>query len=103
MAAAAGGWAGRADREPLPHSPDLPFSQPHTVRFTCCPHATCCEQVKQAAEAAARAAAKAAKGDAPSALEDDASEETDPTKYYENRVKSIIAAKERGENPYPHK
>lgn len=60
-------------------------------------------QAKQAAAAAERAAAKAAKGDAAAALEDDASEETDPTKYYENRVRAIEAAKERGENPYPHK
>ena len=36
-------------------------------------------------------------------LEDDASEETDPTKYYENRLKGVLARKERGENPYPHK
>ena len=36
-------------------------------------------------------------------LEDDASEETDPTKYYDNRLKGVLARKERGENPYPHK
>lgn len=59
-------------------------------------------QAKQAAAAAERAAAKAAKGDTV-ALEDDASEETDPTKYYENRVKAVAAAKARGDNPYPHK
>jgi hypothetical protein len=43
-------------------------------------------QAKQAAQAAERAAAKAAKGEAAAALEDDSNEETDPTKYYENRV-----------------
>ena len=59
-------------------------------------------QAKQAVQAAERAAAKAAKGDTV-ALEDDTSEETDPTKYYENRVKAIAAAKAKGENPYPHK
>lgn len=59
-------------------------------------------QARQAAEAAARAAAKAAKGDGV-ALEDDSSEETDPTKYYENRVSAILGAKGKGENPYPHK
>ncbi|PRW20466.1 lysine--tRNA ligase isoform X2 isoform A [Chlorella sorokiniana] len=61
------------------------------------------KKAKQAAEAAARAAAKAAKGEAAAALEDDSNEETDPTKYFENRVKAVSAAKERGENPYPHK
>lgn len=30
-------------------------------------------------------------------------QETDPTKYYENRLKGVVAAKARGENPYPHK
>ncbi|KAI8100510.1 hypothetical protein M9435_006994 [Picochlorum sp. BPE23] len=60
------------------------------------------KKARQAAEAAARAAEKAAKGDDVK-LEDDASEETDPTKYYENRVKTVLAAKEKGENPYPHK
>jgi lysyl-tRNA synthetase class 2 len=61
-------------------------------------------QAKQAAQLAERAAAAAAKGDAAGpALEDDASEETDPTKYYENRVRALSAAKARGENPYPHK
>ena len=60
-------------------------------------------QAKQAVEAAARAAEKAAKGGAAPALEDDSNEETDPTKYYENRVRAVVAAKARGENPYPHK
>ena len=59
-------------------------------------------QAKQAAEAAKRAAEKAAKGD-DGKLEDDASEETDPTKYYENRVNAVLASKARGINPYPHK
>jgi lysyl-tRNA synthetase class 2 len=61
-----------------------------------------CVQAKQAAEAAARAAAKAANGDDVK-LEDDASEETDPTKYYENRLRTVTAARESGKNPYPHK
>lgn len=61
------------------------------------------KKAKQAVQAAERAAAKAAKGEAGVSLEDDASEETDPTKYYENRVRAITAAKARGENPYPHK
>ncbi|PSC69980.1 lysine-tRNA ligase isoform X2 [Micractinium conductrix] len=61
------------------------------------------KKAKQAVDAAARVAAKAAKGDAAAALEDDSNEETDPTKYFENRVKTITAAKARGENPYPHK
>jgi len=26
-----------------------------------------------------------------------------PRRYFENRVKAVTAAKERGENPYPHK
>lgn len=60
-------------------------------------------QAKQAVEAAAKAADKAAKGGAAPALEDDSNEETDPTKYYENRVRAVVAAKARGENPYPHK
>lgn len=56
-------------------------------------------QAKQAAEAATRAEAK---GDEV-ALDDDDSEEQDPSKYHENRVNAVIAAKNRGENPYPHK
>uniref|UniRef100_A0A1D1ZZ14 Lysine--tRNA ligase n=1 Tax=Auxenochlorella protothecoides TaxID=3075 RepID=A0A1D1ZZ14_AUXPR len=60
---------------------------------------------KKAQQAAAAAAAAAAKADKPAvaALDDDATEETDPTKYFENRVKAVMAAKARGENPYPHK
>lgn len=58
-------------------------------------------QAKQAAEAAERAASTAAAGTSPG-LEDDASEETDPTKYYENRIYAVKSAKARGENPYPH-
>lgn len=60
-------------------------------------------QAKQAEAAAVRAAEKAAKGDNTVHLEDDSNEETDPTKYYENRLKTVTAAKARGENPYPHK
>ena len=52
-----------------------------------------------------RTAAKAAAGPAAGAadLEDDSNEETDPTKYYENRLRGLVAAKARGDNPYPHK
>ena len=64
-------------------------------------------QAKQAADAAAKAAAKAEaagpEGAAAAALEDDSNEETDPTKYFENRVRAVEAAKARGDNPYPHK
>lgn len=58
----------------------------------------------QAAKAAAAAAAppKAAKEDGP-ALEDDSNEITDPTAYFENRVKYVNAKKAKGANPYPHK
>ncbi|KDD74634.1 class II (D, K and N) tRNA synthetase [Helicosporidium sp. ATCC 50920] len=58
---------------------------------------------QQAADAAARAATKAAKSAAEPALEDDSTEETDPTKYFENRVRAVQAAKAEGRNPYPHK
>lgn len=34
---------------------------------------------------------------------DDSAEETDPTLYYENRVKALAAKKAKGINPYPHK
>ncbi len=47
-------------------------------------------------EAAARAEAKAAKGDAGVALEDDSNEETDPNKYYENRVKAVRVVRRVG-------
>lgn len=60
-------------------------------------------QAKQAAQAAERSAAKAAKADTSIALEDDTSEELDPAKFYENRLKTITAMQQRGENPYPHK
>lgn len=60
-------------------------------------------QEQQAADAAARAATKAAKSAAEPALEDDSTEETDPTKYFENRVRAVQAAKAEGRNPYPHK
>ncbi|GLC33824.1 Lysine--tRNA ligase [Pleodorina starrii] len=59
---------------------------------------------KEAAKAAAAAAAppKPAKEDGP-ALEDDSNEITDPTAYFENRVRYINAKKAKGVNPYPHK
>ncbi|KAG2497954.1 hypothetical protein HYH03_004216 [Edaphochlamys debaryana] len=59
---------------------------------------------KEAAKAAKAAAAppKPAKEDGP-ALEDDSNEITDPTAYFENRVKWINAKKAKGVNPYPHK
>lgn len=34
---------------------------------------------------------------------DDSMEETDPTLYFENRVKVLTAKKGKGVNPYPHK
>ena len=61
------------------------------------------EQARQAEAAAAAAAAKAEKAAAGPLLEDDANEETDPTRYHENRVRAVLASKARGENPYPHK
>jgi lysyl-tRNA synthetase class II len=54
-------------------------------------------QAKKAAEAAAKPVSKKA------ALLDDSSEETDPTLYFENRVKGLNAKKAKGLNPYPHK
>jgi hypothetical protein len=59
--------------------------------------ACCLLQAKKAAEAAAKPVTKKA------ALLDDSSEETDPTLYFENRVKVINAKKSKGLNPYPHK
>lgn len=53
--------------------------------------------MKKAAEAAAKPPSKKA------ALLDDSAEETDPTLYFENRVKAINAKKAKGLNPYPHK
>jgi lysyl-tRNA synthetase class 2 len=62
------------------------------------------KKAKQAAEAAERAAAKAAKGgDGAGKLEDDESEELNPSKYREYRLNYIKAKKDKGENPYPHK
>lgn len=67
---------------------------------------SCCvvAGILQAAKAATAAAAppKTAKEDGP-ALEDDSNEITDPTAYFENRVKFINAKKAKGVNPYPHK
>lgn len=54
-------------------------------------------QAKKAAEAAAKPVSKKA------ALLDDSTEETDPTLYFENRVKGLNAKKAKGQNPYPHK
>lgn len=54
-------------------------------------------QAKKAAEAAAKPPSKKA------ALMDDSTEETDPTLYFENRVKVLDAKKAKGINPYPHK
>eukprot|EP00201_Polytomella_parva_P010993 CAMPEP_0175053176 /NCGR_PEP_ID=MMETSP0052_2-20121109/8777_1 /TAXON_ID=51329 ORGANISM="Polytomella parva, Strain SAG 63-3" /NCGR_SAMPLE_ID=MMETSP0052_2 /ASSEMBLY_ACC=CAM_ASM_000194 /LENGTH=577 /DNA_ID=CAMNT_0016317677 /DNA_START=166 /DNA_END=1899 /DNA_ORIENTATION=- len=66
--------------------------------------------VKVAAEKAEKEAAKLAKAleaaslkaDKP-ASQDDSDEITDPTAYFENRVKAIEAKKSKGLNPYPHK
>eukprot|EP00879_Flechtneria_rotunda_P025430 GHRR01027026.1.p1 GENE.GHRR01027026.1~~GHRR01027026.1.p1 ORF type:complete len:510 (+),score=160.54 GHRR01027026.1:307-1836(+) len=54
-------------------------------------------QAKKAAEAAVKPPSKKA------ALLDDSTEELDPNLYFENRVKAIVAKKEKGVNPYPHK
>lgn len=54
-------------------------------------------QAKKAAEAAAKPPSKKA------ALLDDSAEETDPTLYFENRVKAVVAKQAKGVNPYPHK
>ncbi|KAG2440330.1 hypothetical protein HXX76_004435 [Chlamydomonas incerta] len=56
----------------------------------------------KAAKAAAAPAKPAKEADGP-ALEDDSTEITDPTAYFENRVKYINAKKAKGVNPYPHK
>ncbi|PNH09083.1 Lysine--tRNA ligase [Tetrabaena socialis] len=60
---------------------------------------------KEAAKAATAAAAppKAAKEADGPALEDDSNEITDPTAYFENRVRNINSKKAKGLNPYPHK
>lgn len=63
------------------------------------------ERAEKAAEKAKKAAESAADGKpaAGPSLQDDSTEEQDPSLYYENRVKAIVAKKARGENPYPHK
>lgn len=71
------------------------------LHHSCCFSNICClcmyTQAKKAAEAAAKPVSKKA------ALLDDSSEETDPTLYFENRVKGLNAKKAKGLNPYPHK
>ncbi|KAG2455091.1 hypothetical protein HYH02_000911 [Chlamydomonas schloesseri] len=61
------------------------------------------EKAEKEAAKAAKAAAKPAKEADGPALEDDSTEITDPTAYFENRVKYINAKKAKGVNPYPHK
>lgn len=75
-----------------PHTNSLPDSTPCVSL-----HTLCRAQAKKAAEAAAKPVSKKA------ALLDDSTEETDPTLYFENRVKVINAKKAKGLNPYPHK
>ena len=79
-----------------PHTNSLPDS---TTNMSPCVslHTLCRAQAKKAAEAAAKPVSKKA------ALLDDSTEETDPTLYFENRVKVINAKKAKGLNPYPHK
>ncbi|PNW84838.1 hypothetical protein CHLRE_03g160500v5 [Chlamydomonas reinhardtii] len=60
------------------------------------------KEAAKAAKAAAAPAKPAKEADGP-ALEDDSTEITDPTAYFENRVKYINAKKAKGVNPYPHK
>jgi hypothetical protein len=62
-------------------------------------------QAKKAEETAAKAAAGGDKKEegAPGGLEDDSTEEKDPSLYFENRVKALEAKKAKGINPYPHK
>jgi len=59
------------------------------------------EMAEKAAKKASEAAAKPPSKKA--ALMDDSTEETDPTLYFENRVKVLNAKKAKGINPYPHK
>ena len=56
---------------------------------------------KKAEKAAARAAKEAAQPKKKKAFADD--EEKDPTKYFENRCKSLTQWESAGVNPYPHK
>lgn len=58
---------------------------------------------KEAAKAAKAAAAPAKEAKEDGGLDDDSTEITDPTAYYENRVKVVNAKKAAGQNPYPHK
>ncbi|MEW5303312.1 MAG: hypothetical protein WDW38_001634 [Sanguina aurantia] len=57
------------------------------------------EKLAKRAEVSAAAPAK----EAGVALEDDSTEELDPTAYFEMRVKYIEAKQAKGINPYPHK
>lgn len=95
---------------PSPHHPAQPYPHPH-------PHLHPGSHPKtpkpQAAKAAAAAAAPskkegAAKEDGAASLaglslEDDSTEITDPSAYFENRVRAVNAKKAKGLNPYPHK
>eukprot|EP00232_Nephroselmis_pyriformis_P004650 CAMPEP_0182906884 /NCGR_PEP_ID=MMETSP0034_2-20130328/34081_1 /TAXON_ID=156128 /ORGANISM="Nephroselmis pyriformis, Strain CCMP717" /LENGTH=578 /DNA_ID=CAMNT_0025042687 /DNA_START=15 /DNA_END=1747 /DNA_ORIENTATION=+ len=55
------------------------------------------EKEAKAAKKAAEAAAKPQKAKAAD------EEELDPTAYFDNRSKALVARKDAGENPYPHK
>mmetsp|Transcript_42481 Transcript_42481/g.51543 ORF Transcript_42481/g.51543 Transcript_42481/m.51543 type:complete len:594 (-) Transcript_42481:217-1998(-) len=57
---------------------------------------------KAAAQADAKAAKAAAAGDEGPGLEQE-EEDLDPTKFFENRLKSVTSVKATGGNPYPHK
>eukprot|EP00877_Chromochloris_zofingiensis_P011251 jgi/Chrzof1/637/Cz01g23100.t1 len=58
------------------------------------------EKEEKEAKKAAEAASKPAK---PVAEDDGATEELDPSLYFENRVKYVTNKKNKGINPYPHK
>ena len=69
------------------------------------------KQEKLAREKAEKAAAKAAagggegkgEGQKKKAIGGEDEDELDPTKYYENRCKAVVAMKGQGGHPYPHK
>ena len=88
---------------PLPPCPP-PFasSQPALPSSSKAPTLPHPPPVQAAKAAAAAAAPKKEKEDGP-ALEDDSTEITDPSAYFENRVRAINAKKAKGINPYPHK
>jgi len=58
---------------------------------------------KRAEKEAARKEREAAAGASRKKNPFDAPEETDPSKYYENRMATLAAAERAGVNPYPHK